>query len=130
MAVSTEWQVRAACRGCGPQLWFDEDNSRPAIKVCMGCEVREECLEWAIDHPFHTRCGVWGGLPERGRRALRQARGLYVVPPIPSEPAECGTVRGYKQHRKDDTKVCEPCRSAWAEHHRQRRAADRMRVRV
>jgi Transcription factor WhiB len=36
--------------------------------VCAGCEVRAECLQYALDHS--ERFGVWGGLSERERREL------------------------------------------------------------
>ena len=41
-----------------------------AKAVCRRCEVREQCLQWALeagqDH------GVWGGLSEDERRALKR----------------------------------------------------------
>ena len=36
--------------------------------MCVGCEVRAECLQYALDHG--ERFGVWGGLSERERREL------------------------------------------------------------
>ncbi len=33
----------------------------------MGCEVRHECLEYALAHD--ERFGIWGGLSERERAA-------------------------------------------------------------
>ena len=38
----------------------------------MQCEVRTECLEWAM--VTGQDAGVWGGLSEDERRALRRAR--------------------------------------------------------
>ena len=42
-----------------------------AKKVCTGCEVRAECLEYALAHD--ERFGIWGGLSERERRRLKKA---------------------------------------------------------
>jgi len=43
-----------------------------AKAICMLCEVRGECLEWAM--ATGQDAGVWGGLSEDERRALRRAR--------------------------------------------------------
>ena len=43
---------------------------RPAKRVCMACEVREACLEYALERD--ERSGVWGGMSERERRRLKQ----------------------------------------------------------
>ncbi len=40
--------------------------------MCQGCPVRLECLADALDS--RTEFGVWGGLTERERRALRRRR--------------------------------------------------------
>ena len=37
---------------------------------CTGCEVRGECLEYALAHD--ERFGIWGGLSERERRRLKK----------------------------------------------------------
>jgi hypothetical protein len=45
------------------------ESAGPARQVCAACPVRQPCLDYAI-----TNCiayGVWGGLTERERRALR-----------------------------------------------------------
>jgi WhiB family redox-sensing transcriptional regulator len=40
--------------------------------VCQTCEVRTECLEYALDNA--ELFGIWGGMSERQRRKLRQQR--------------------------------------------------------
>jgi WhiB family redox-sensing transcriptional regulator len=40
--------------------------------VCAGCPVREPCLDYALS--YETTHGIWGGLAERDRRALRSRR--------------------------------------------------------
>ena len=73
-----DWRNRSACLDEDPELFFPIGNTGPAIlqieeakQVCRRCEVREQCLAWALeagqDH------GVWGGLSEDERRALSAA---------------------------------------------------------
>src|SRR5262249_28660337 len=72
-----DWRHRSACLDEDPELFFPIGNTGPAIlqieeakAVCRRCEVREQCLQWALeagqDH------GVWGGLSEDERRALKR----------------------------------------------------------
>lgn len=42
---------------------------REAKKICESCEVRSECLQYALEND--ERFGIWGGLSERERRRLR-----------------------------------------------------------
>ena len=69
-----DWFAAAACRGTDPNLFFAErrGESLPDAKaVCRGCEVRAECLDYAV--VSSEKYGIWGGLDERERRPLRQA---------------------------------------------------------
>ena len=68
------WQERALCAQTDPAAFFPEKggSTREAKKVCTGCEVRAECLEYALAHD--ERFGIWGGLSERERRRLRLQR--------------------------------------------------------
>jgi WhiB family transcriptional regulator, redox-sensing transcriptional regulator len=70
------WQERANCLGVDPDLFFPERgaSTREAKAVCGSCEVRPECLEYALDHA--EKFGIWGGLSERERRRLRRQRAL------------------------------------------------------
>ena len=65
------WMVRAACRGLDPDLFFPVrgEDLRAAKAVCATCDVRDECLDYALR--THETCGVWGGTSERQRRRLR-----------------------------------------------------------
>jgi len=69
------WQDDALCAQTDPEAFFPEKggSSRQAKAVCMACEVRPECLEYALEND--ERFGIWGGLSERQRRALRRQRG-------------------------------------------------------
>jgi len=67
--VNPEWTRRARCRGLDADAFFERaiQQARPALKVCQRCQVREDCLTYAIDN--NMEIGVWGGLTERQRRA-------------------------------------------------------------
>jgi WhiB family transcriptional regulator, redox-sensing transcriptional regulator len=66
------WQDRALCAQTDPEAFFPEKggSTREAKKVCRGCEVRAECLEYALEHD--ERFGIWGGLSERERRRIKR----------------------------------------------------------
>jgi WhiB family transcriptional regulator, redox-sensing transcriptional regulator len=69
------WQDRALCAQTDPEAFFPEKggSTREAKKVCRGCEVRAECLEYALEND--ERFGIWGGLSERERRRLKREAG-------------------------------------------------------
>lgn len=70
------WQARANCLGVDPDLFFPERgaSTKEAKGVCRGCEVRLECLEYALQNG--EKFGIWGGLSERERRRIRRQRAL------------------------------------------------------
>jgi hypothetical protein len=45
------------------------ESAGPARRVCSACPVRQQCLDYAITN--RIAYGIWGGLTERERRALR-----------------------------------------------------------
>ena len=79
-----DWRHRAKCRDLeDPELFFPIGNTGPALAqieearaVCTGsrdgqpCEVIDLCLKWAIEH--NQDAGVWGGMSEDERRALKR----------------------------------------------------------
>ena len=67
-----QWQDRALCAQTDPEAFFPEKggSTREAKKICLGCEVRHECLDYAREHD--ERFGIWGGLSERERRRLKR----------------------------------------------------------
>jgi WhiB family transcriptional regulator, redox-sensing transcriptional regulator len=66
------WQDRALCAQTDPEAFFPEKggSTREAKKVCRSCEVRAECLEFALEND--ERFGIWGGMSERERRRLKR----------------------------------------------------------
>jgi WhiB family transcriptional regulator, redox-sensing transcriptional regulator len=74
-----DWLGRARCRDEDPELFFPVGSTGPAATqieaakaVCAVCDVRDECLEWAM--ASGQEAGVWGGLSEEERRGLRRVR--------------------------------------------------------
>jgi WhiB family transcriptional regulator, redox-sensing transcriptional regulator len=65
------WRYRAACRGGDLEVFFPGrgQSAEPARQICASCPVRELCLDYALRHGIVD--GIWGGLTERDRRALR-----------------------------------------------------------
>lgn len=66
------WQQSALCAQTDPEAFFPEKggSTREAKAVCSACEVRAECLEYALLND--ERFGIWGGLSERERRRLKR----------------------------------------------------------
>jgi WhiB family transcriptional regulator, redox-sensing transcriptional regulator len=75
IAEELSWQEWALCAQTDPEAFFPEKggSTREAKKVCLSCDVRAECLDYALAHD--ERFGIWGGLSERERRRLRRRAG-------------------------------------------------------
>lgn len=69
-----KWQEYALCAQTDPELFFPEKggSTREAKRVCTNCDVRVECLAYALDKD--ERFGIWGGLSERERRRLKSSQ--------------------------------------------------------
>jgi WhiB family redox-sensing transcriptional regulator len=69
------WQDQALCAQTDPEAFFPEKggSTREAKRICVGCEVKQECLEYALMQD--ERFGIWGGLSERERRRLKRQAG-------------------------------------------------------
>lgn len=70
--VEEQWQERALCAQTDPEAFFPEKggSTREAKRICQSCDVRSECLDYALEHD--ERFGIWGGLSERERRRLKK----------------------------------------------------------
>jgi len=66
------WQSDSLCAQTDPEAFFPEKggSTRDAKKICTSCEVRTQCLQYALEND--ERFGIWGGLSERERRKLRK----------------------------------------------------------
>lgn len=67
-----DWTLDARCRGMQDRLFPDGADQKRARAVCMGCQVRAQCLAEALDNRIEW--GVWGGMTERERRSLLRER--------------------------------------------------------
>ena len=75
--IHMDWRHRAACMEEDPELFFPIGNTGPALlqveeakAVCRRCPVIDDCLAWALESGQDA--GVWGGLSEEERRALKR----------------------------------------------------------
>ena len=70
------WQEKALCAQTDPEAFLPEKggSTREAKRVCSSCEVRAECLEYALEND--ERFGIWGGLSERERRRMRRSQAI------------------------------------------------------
>ena len=76
--AENDWRQDAACSGMDPEYFFSSEEiaakrERPereagAKDICARCEVRDECLAYAIE--AGERYGIWGGLNPAERRAF------------------------------------------------------------
>ena len=74
------WMQHGACRNqaYNPDWWWpdrgdvDHGNTPLAVSICGQCNVRDLCLDYAIQHK--EREGIWGGLLPAARTALAAAR--------------------------------------------------------
>ncbi|MFC8491824.1 WhiB family transcriptional regulator [Streptomyces sp. NPDC057235] len=66
------WSLDGLCAETDPEAFFPDrgGSTREAKKICGACNVRYECLEYALTHD--ETFGIWGGLSERERRRLRR----------------------------------------------------------
>jgi WhiB family redox-sensing transcriptional regulator len=76
-SIPMDWRDKAACLTADPELFFPVGNTGPAVDqidkakaVCGRCTVTEICLQYALETGQDS--GVWGGLSEDERRALKR----------------------------------------------------------
>jgi WhiB family redox-sensing transcriptional regulator len=77
-AGDLSWQDRALCAQTDPDAFHPDQGAsvRDAKRTCLSCDVRGECLEYALVND--ERFGIWGGLTEQERRKVRKARPVLV----------------------------------------------------
>lgn len=89
LAAGENWMSLAACHSADPDLFFpvsdygrSQDQVAQAKAVCAGCQVRHECLSFAL----RTRQahGIWGGMTEQERHPVArtgEAEGTTAIGP-------------------------------------------------
>ncbi|WP_405461527.1 WhiB family transcriptional regulator [Streptomyces sp. NBC_00101] len=70
----TGWRDDALCRQTDPNAFHPEvgGSTASAKRTCMACEVRRQCLDYAL--AAGETHGVWGGLGPRERQRLRRTQ--------------------------------------------------------
>jgi WhiB family transcriptional regulator, redox-sensing transcriptional regulator len=121
------WYRRAACRGVSPELFLAVRGSKAerAKAVCAGCEVAEECLDFALRrHAPNEDVGIWGGTTPAERRRLRVERGIVV------ERREHDICRHGHALTTDASgrRICRACRKANSARLRALRRAERQQT--
>lgn len=81
--MTPDWMREGACRGDSqPDRFFPEGHAKAPVEaakaVCQRCSVSVQCLEYALTH--EEVYGVWGGMSERERRALKAPRPVVKQP--------------------------------------------------
>jgi WhiB family transcriptional regulator, redox-sensing transcriptional regulator len=83
MPEGGDWRYEAECRKVDPDLFFPVGTKGPALKqteeakaICRTCGVLDQCLKWALD--TDQDAGVWGGMSEDERRALKRRRTIQT----------------------------------------------------
>ncbi|GLY83155.1 WhiB family transcriptional regulator [Actinoallomurus iriomotensis] len=70
------WMTEGACQDEDPELFFpissSEASAERARAICDGCQVRDECLRYALTN--RIKDGIWGGRTEQQRQSLIRAR--------------------------------------------------------
>ncbi|HEV2761220.1 MAG TPA: WhiB family transcriptional regulator [Acidimicrobiales bacterium] len=71
------WRAQARCLGSDPDLFFPLGGTgeplaqaEAAKRICHECEVRNVCLQFALETNQVT--GVWGGTTEEERKSVRR----------------------------------------------------------
>lgn len=85
VAARKHWRSAAACRFADPELFFPVSSSvlcleqeAKAKAICARCQVRPECLAFALrTWQLH---GVWGGMGEQERYLLWRAEPTETAP--------------------------------------------------
>lgn len=75
----------AACQGTDTNDWFPDNGNtyhqkESLIRICAGCPVKVQCLEYALDYNVE---GWWAGTTSAVRRQIRRHRGITAKPVMP-----------------------------------------------
>jgi transcription factor WhiB len=129
-----EWSPQAKCHawGGGPDFYFPVKEKgrdttsevRAAKAVCNGtdgrppCPVRQQCLDYALEH--HEKFGVWGGRSERERGRLKKIqRQVKVLATSKIETRILGAIQRHLMIRPPEDRASdvihpsEMCKSDW-----------------
>lgn len=92
--MTASWIDSALCAQVDPDAWHPEKGGGVSEqkRICARCEVRTDCLAYALDND--ERFGIWGGLSERERKKLPRSKPCRggcgtQVPPVRRYCDEC-----------------------------------------
>jgi WhiB family redox-sensing transcriptional regulator len=111
-----DWMLQGDCARTDPEAFFPEvgGSTRRAKDICRGCDVQEQCLNYALDN--NERWGIWGGTSEKDRQQLRERKPKTVC--ANGHDWEANAVE-----RPNGWKACRKCRPLYAQRARQRKGA-------
>jgi len=110
----SDWHKHAACLGYDTNLWFPDapqgrDYFALARQVCKTCEVKQECLDFALSFTSEgDRFGMFGGLTPRQRAVVRDNEMKHkpieapLVMPVRRTVYRQPHTYTYAYHAKDD----------------------------
>lgn len=103
-----KWTERGACLDYpeAEDFFVEKHTTQPsqfARRVCGGCPVRGECLDYALGRPEATEFAIYGGLTPEQRRQLARDRSFVRCP-------GCGGAEILVESRGE---VCLGCGVSW-----------------
>jgi excisionase family DNA binding protein len=76
------WRAESVCRKHPTRWWFGGDQRETVLakRICAGCAVNAQCLEFALLRP--ELLGVWAATTPAERAAMRRTGGATVDTPV------------------------------------------------
>jgi excisionase family DNA binding protein len=76
------WRAESLCRKHPTRWWFGGDQRETVLakRMCAGCAVNAQCLEFALLRP--ELLGVWAATTPAERAAMRRTGGAPVEAPV------------------------------------------------
>jgi WhiB family transcriptional regulator, redox-sensing transcriptional regulator len=72
--MDTSWIASGSCRLVPAETMFPSDSAGVVVarRICAACEVKPQCLSYALANRLEH--GVWGGTSSRERRRIITVR--------------------------------------------------------
>lgn len=111
--VRPEWMASGRCAEVDPELFFAEykgdKHAKVAKTICVNCEVKDTCLEYAMSVLPVDDYGIWGGTTEAERKRMRAARkGVRVIDLTDAEIDLTLDIRDYLEEEDEPAVVLLP----------------------
>lgn len=122
---SPQWQARGLCRQTDPDMFYAPPSKKAAEaakRICGRCDVRAECLQWALAND--EEYGIWGGTDPQEREAMKpqkkkstpQERAAEILAAGEKECPRCQVVKRLDSYPLDRNSLtghgttCKSCR--------------------